>query len=217
MYLPNHFSAPSQAAINQLVMDNPLASLIVLANDKEHPWTVDPVPLMCDGAVAVGSSLWGHVARTNPLWQQEGQAMAVFTGPRAYISPNAYAAKKEHHRVVPTYNYATVQVSGQMRAHHDPLLKREVVESLTNAFESNQPKPWAVSDAPVDYLEKMIAAIVVVEIKITDLQAKWKVSQNRSRADQEGVYLDLSQRETTGEEAAMAAIIHQNIHSKPNE
>jgi len=217
MYLPNHFSAPSQAAIDQLVIDSPLASLIVLSADNEQPWTVDPVPLMCDGAVAVGSSLWGHVARANPLWQSAGPAMAVFTGPRAYVSPNAYAAKQEHHRVVPTYNYATVQAFGQMQAHHDPLLIREVVERLTNAFERSQPKPWSVSDAPPDYLEKMIAAIVVVELKITRLQAKWKVSQNRSTADQEGVLRDLSQRQGVGEEGAMAEIIRHNLQSKPTE
>jgi transcriptional regulator len=217
MYLPNHFSAPSQAAINQLVTDSPLASLIVLSADSEQPWTVDPVPLMCDGAVAAGSSLWGHVARANPLWQSAGRAMAVFTGPRAYVSPNAYAAKQQHHRVVPTYNYATVQAFGLMQAHHDPLLIREVVERLTNAFERSQPKPWSVSDAPADYLEKMIAAIVVVELKITHLQAKWKVSQNRSTADQEGVLRDLSQRQTVGEDGAIAEIIRHNLQAKPTE
>ena len=137
--------------------------------------------------------------------------LAVFQGPHAYVSPNWYPSKREHHRVVPTYNYVTVHVSGTLVASQDPAVKRRVVEALTARMESAQPAPWKVADAPADYLEGMLAAIVAIELRIDRVQAKWKASQNRSADDRAGVAQALA-RETQPDAARqMGALIERGL------
>lgn len=211
MYLPTHFQAPSQTAIDQLVIDYPLATLVVVCSGEVVPWAADPVPMLCQGSLVRGASLWGHVAKANPLWRNEGPATAVFTGPRAYVSPNAYPSKRMHHKVVPTYNYATVQASGRLVCHHDPETKRAMVQRLTDTFERDQPAPWSVSDAPLDYIDMMVAAIVVVELQVQQVQAKWKASQNRSVQDQTGVAAALFAQSAPSDAAAMAGLIQSQL------
>lgn len=185
MYLPKHFAAPSQEAIESLVRAYPLAQLVTV--DQSGQWLCNPIPLLVRGTLQTGSSLIGHVARANPLWQYEGSVLAVFAGPQAYITPNAYPSKAEHHRVVPTYNYATVQVRGQLRAHDDSSVTHDVVSELTDFAEQSQPKPWSVSDAPDEFVQANLRAIVAIEIRIDSVTAKFKLSQNRNAADQAGV------------------------------
>lgn len=216
MYLPSHFQAPSQAAVDQLVAQYPLATLIVANPDQTLPWIADPLPMICEGPVVVSSSLWGHVAKANPLWQHAGPATAVFTGARAYISPNAYPSKQQHHKVVPTYNYAIVQASGRLLAHHEDSVKRRVVARLTDLFERQSQAPWSVDDAPADYLEMMINAIVVVELQIEVIQAKWKVSQNRSVQDQHGVVAALKAQVGTSDATEMATLVLNQIPPQSN-
>jgi transcriptional regulator len=145
-----------------------------------------PLPLLYEPSPEGLGSLVGHVARANRQWSKSSsdvEALAIFTGPNAYISPNWYPSKAEHGKVVPTWNYETVHVRGSFVAHDDPVWTRALVTRLTERHESQFDRPWAVTDAPADYLESMVKAIVGIEVKITSIQAKRKLSQNRPPAD----------------------------------
>lgn len=185
MYLPSHFAQTDPAALHALIREQPLATLIVPT--PEGP-TADLVPLELDLADDGRATLRGHVARANPLWLQAGATvLAVFHGPQAYVSPGWYASKREHGKVVPTWNYTLVQARGVLRAVDDAPWLRQLVGRLTTHHEATQAAPWAVDDAPADFVQQMLRAIVGIEIAVETLQGKWKVSQNRSRADRDGV------------------------------
>lgn len=185
MYLPKHFEQPDPAALIALMRERPLATLVIAAPDGP---TADLIPLEYVADAGPHGTLRGHVARANPLWQHAGaQALAVFTGPEAYISPGWYPSKREHGKVVPTWNYTMVQARGTLRAHDDAPWLRALVGRLTDRHEATQPAPWTVGDAPDDYVQQMLRAIVGIEIELASLVGKWKVSQNRSAADREGV------------------------------
>ncbi|MCD8517404.1 MAG: FMN-binding negative transcriptional regulator [Burkholderiaceae bacterium] len=213
MYLPKHFAAPSQEAIESLVRDYPLAQVVTV--DQQGQWVCNPVPLLVRGALQTGSSLIGHVARANSLWQHAGPVLAIFTGPQVYITPNAYPGKAEHHRVVPTYNYATVQVRGQLLAHDEPSAMLDAVSELTDFAEQTQPHAWSVSDAPDDFVQANLRAIVAIEIRIDSVTAKFKLSQNRNAADQAGVRDYLAGISKDGDAAAMLKIM-QNSNPRKN-
>jgi transcriptional regulator len=196
MYLPAHFEQHDRAALHALMRERPLATLVVAT--PEGP-TADLIPLMLsDDAL----SLQGHVARANPLWRHADGApvLAVFSGPEAYVSPGWYASKREHGKVVPTWNYTMVQARGTLRAVPDAPWLRALVVRLTAHHEASQAAPWAVDDAPEDYVQQMLRAIVGIEITLESLRGKWKVSQNRSAADRAGVAAGLR-------DAAMAALV----------
>lgn len=185
MYLPKHFEQPDPAALIALMRERPLATLVIAAPDGP---TADLIPLEYVADAGPHGTLRGHVARANPLWKQAGaQALAVFTGPEAYISPGWYPSKREHGKVVPTWNYTMVQARGTLRVHDDAPWLRALVGRLTDRHEATQPAPWTVGDAPDDYVQQMLRAIVGIEIELASLVGKWKVSQNRSAADREGV------------------------------
>jgi transcriptional regulator len=185
MYLPRHFEQSDQATLEALMRDHPLATLVVATPDGP---TADLIPLEFHAGVGAQGTLRGHVARANPLWRHAGAAaLAVFQGPQAYVSPNWYPSKREHGKVVPTWNYTMVQARGALRTVDDAPWLRALVGRLTERHESTQPAPWAVSDAPDDYVLQMLRAIVGIEIELTSLLGKWKVSQNRSQADRQGV------------------------------
>ena len=213
MYLPAHFEQSDPQAIADAIAQNPLATLVT--RDGED-LVADHVPLLLEGSPAAGGRLIGHGAIANDLWRRAGEGarvLAVFQGPHAYVSPNWYPSKREHHRVVPTYNYVTVQVNGTLHASQDPAVKRRAVEALTARMESTQPAPWKVADAPPDYLETMLAAIVAIELRVDRVQAKWKVSQNRSADDRAGVAEALA-RETQPDTARqMGALIERGLFS----
>ena len=206
MYLPKHFAAPSDQAIDALVRDYPLAQLVTA--DAQGQWACNPIPLLARGRLEAGSTLTGHVARANPMWQHQGPVLAIFTGPQAYITPNAYPGKAELHKVVPTYNYATVQVRGQLVAHDDVDHKLDAVSALTEFAEQTQPEPWSVSDAPAAFVQANLQAIVAIEIRIESVTAKFKLSQNRNAADQAGVKEYLSQRAMDDDAAAMLKLMN---------
>jgi len=205
MYLPKHFSSSSPEAVQWLVRHYPLAQLMRL--DELGHLACDPIPLLAREPLQTGSSLVGHVARANPLWRQEGPVLAVFTGPQAYVSPNAYPSKAEHHRVVPTYNYATVQVHGRLVAHDDTDKTLAIVRQLTEVAEQAEPQPWSVDDAPTDFVRANLRAIVGIEIVVESVVAKFKLSQNRSAADHAGVLDYLAGQTTDSEAAAMLKIM----------
>lgn len=192
MYLPKHFEQHEPGAIAALVREQPLAMIVRHGNTGLD---ADPIPLLFDAADgaddtagALRGTLRGHVARANPLWRDahERDVLAIFQGPQAYVSPGWYPSKREHGKAVPTWNYAVVQMHGRLRAVDDPAWLRAFVTRLTDANESHRAARWHVSDAPPDYLDQMLRAIVGLEIEVTRVVAKWKVSQNRSAADREG-------------------------------
>ncbi|HNK18807.1 MAG TPA: FMN-binding negative transcriptional regulator [Piscinibacter sp.] len=186
MYLPSHFEENRDAVMHALVRAHPFGLLIT--REGEEP-CADAVPFLIDAARGPHGTLVAHVARANPLWRHaQGQrVLVVFQGPQAYVSPSAYPSKAEHGKVVPTWNYVMVQARGTLRASEDARELHGIVSRLTDTHEAGRAAPWAVGDAPADYIEKMLGAIVAIEIPIATLVGKWKVSQNRSAADREGV------------------------------
>jgi transcriptional regulator len=198
MYQPTHFQQTDTAELQALMRQYPLATLVVHTADG---LSADPVPLLYDEPSPGRGRLRGHVARANPLWQRAGSgidALAVFTGPQAYVSPSWYAAKQAHGKVVPTWNYATVQAEGRLRAVEDAAWLRELLQALTHAHEQAMPQPWQIADAPSDYIERMLQAIVGIELQVERLQGKWKLSQNRDVQDRQGVIRGLQAQPGAG-------------------
>ena len=192
MYLPKHFEQTDPAALQALMRMHPLATLVTVGPDGP---TADHVPLEFDATTGPQGSLRGHVARANPLWTQAAgtQVLAVFTGPQAYVSPSHYPSKALTHKVVPTWNYAVVHAHGLLQAVEDAPWLHALVSRLTGQQEAPRSQPWAVSDAPTDYVQPMLRAIVGIEISVQQLVGKWKLSQNRSAEDKAGVLQGLTQ------------------------
>jgi transcriptional regulator len=171
------------------------------------------IPFVFADSGSAAGTLHGHIARANPLWREgvrDAAALVIFQGPNSFISPSWYPSKRENARVVPTWNYAVVHVHGVLRFVDDPGWVRSHVEALTREHEGKQDPPWAVTDAPADFVEKMVAAVVGIEISITKLVGKWKVSQNRSISDRVGV-VEALEREATPSGAAIAALIRETL------
>ena len=193
MYLPKHFEETRPEALHELIRAHPLGMLVTL---NAAGLQANSVPFILDADPAGGPGiLRAHVARANPLWREtrgDVEALVVFQGPQAYISPGWYASKAEHGKVVPTWNYVTVQARGTLRAVDDAQWLRAFVTRLTTKHEAVQAQPWAVTDAPADYIDTMLRAIVGIEIPLTALTGKWKVSQNRPAADRAGVVAGLN-------------------------
>ena len=183
MYLPRHFEQNDPQALAGLMHAHPLATLVVAGPDG---LSADHVPLLWDPEARL---LHGHVARANPLAHAAPgtPVLAVFQGSDAYVSPAWYASKAEHGKVVPTWNYAVVHARGTLRPIDDAAWLRTFLGRLTERHESTRAKPWAIGDAPADYIEQTLRAIVGIEIAVDTLAGKWKVSQNRSAADRAGV------------------------------
>ena len=209
-YLPPHFEENDPATLHALVRAYPLATWIV---QHEGQLLVNHIPMLVDPDRGENGTLVGHVARANPVWQAlaaGAQSVAVFTGPQAYVSPNWYPSKHAHGKAVPTWNYATVHAHGVPRAFEDPARVLDVVTRLTQTHEAGQALPWQVSDAPTDFISNLLRVIVGVEMPVQRWVGKWKVSQNRPVADQQGVAAGL--RGQAGEAAVhMAALVQQRI------
>jgi transcriptional regulator len=207
VYLPKHFEQQDLESLTALLKAYPLGALVT-----QHDGAVEAnhIPFLLAGDLADGGKLIGHVAKGNPVWKSvsaEQESLVIFQGPEAYISPNWYPSKQVHHQVVPTYNYAVVHVYGTLSVTHDETIKRQIVTDLTQIMERTRQSTWQVSDAPSDYLEKMLAAIVGIELIITRVQAKWKVSQNRVVADRDGVEQGLRAQGTNERDHQMSAIV----------
>jgi transcriptional regulator len=171
--------------MRSLIVAHPLAALVTPSSDglgAEH------IPMLFVESSSQ-AMLHGHVARANPVWQNvtEGsEVLAIFQGPNMYISPKSYPSKREHGKVVPTWNYLVVHARGKIHWQHDSAWLRNHVEDASVAHESRE-NPWRVSDAPADFIARMLAAIVGFEIQVTALKGKWKLSQNRTAVDRQGV------------------------------
>ena len=207
MYLPRHFALTDWPQIGAFVDGagsadlvtfdgaRPVATLLPVIWDRpRHPAPADAGAGADTGGPPDLGRLLGHLALANDQWQsaQPGaQALAIVHGPQAYISPAWYESKQRHGRVVPTWNYETVHLTGTLTVHRDPQWLRELVTRLTRRHEENRPGPWAVSDAPPEYIDGQLRAIVGVEVTVTSVEAKQKLSQNRSAADQAGAIAGL--------------------------
>ena len=187
MYMPSHFKEERVEVIHRLMHEHPLAALVILGPDGLN---ANHIPLQVHPEPAPFGTLRGHVARANPVWREfsrEVEALAVFQGPQIYVTPSWYHTKKETGKVVPTFNYLVVHAYGPLRTIDDAGWLRTFLTGLTNRFESGRAEPWKITDAPDDFIERQLRAIVGIEIPVTRLLGKWKASQNRPVADREGV------------------------------
>jgi transcriptional regulator len=210
MYTPAHFAESRPAVLHALIADHPLGALVTLGAaglDANHvPFEFDPAPT---GAAPFGT-LRAHVARANPLWRDHApdrEVLVIFQGPQTYITPSWYAASKPAHgKVVPTWNYCVVHAHGPLRVVDDPAWLHAQIGRLVARHEGARPAPWHVTDAPADFIAQQVAAIVGIEIPVTRLAGKWKVSQNRPAADRLGVAAGLA-GEPVPHGAAMARLV----------
>jgi transcriptional regulator len=187
MYQPPHFREDRLEVQHALIRAHPLGLLVT---NGRSGLIANPVPFTLDEAASPYGTLRVHLSRANPQWRDfdpEQEALVVFQGVETYITPSWYEAKREHGKVVPTWNYAIVQAYGRMRVMDDPDWLLEQITALTGTQESARQEPWAVSDAPASFVAAQLKGIVGIEIEITRIEGKWKVSQNRSEADRQGV------------------------------
>jgi transcriptional regulator len=216
MYQPAHFAENDADTLLALMKAYPLATLV----RGGAALAADILPLEVERA-GDGWRITGHVARANPLWREaDGQpVLLLFQGPQAYVSPNWYPSKAVHGKAVPTWNYTLVQAHGTLRAIQDPAWLHALVTRLTQRHEDGRTLPWHVSDAPADYLDAMLEAIVGIEIEVTQVEGKFKLSQNRSADDQAGVVLGLAADATQNRQPAAEALAQamQAVGHRPRE
>jgi transcriptional regulator len=185
MYLPKHFSVEDPAILAQLISEYPLATIV--ANLDSH-FEINHLPLMLS---ADNTKLYGHVARMNPLTKVASSSntsvTAIFNGPNGYVTPAWYPSKKESGKVVPTWNYAAVHAEGSIKLIEDPKWLRAHVSQMTDIHEPTYQSTWKLDDAPEEYVQTMLKAIVGIEIDIKSLVGKFKLSQNRPAQDYDAV------------------------------
>lgn len=205
MYLPAHFEESRSEVLHALLRAQPFATLVTQGADGV---TADHLPLHLEPGVGPCGALQGHVARANPLWQQaaDSEVLAIFHGPQAYVTPSWYPSKREHGKAVPTWNYVVVHARGRLRAIDDAAWLRRQLEALVARHEAGFAEPWQIADAPSDYIDRMLTAIVGIEIAITSLVGKWKISQNQPAANRAGVVAGLRER-GTADALAMAELV----------
>lgn len=187
MYIPNHFTETRPEELARIMRAYPLG---ILVTQSELGLDANHIPFEYESDPQTPGKLIAHVARANPLWQQcpsGTKVLVVFRGADAYISPNWYPSKREAHRQVPTWNYEVVHAHGVMTVLEDERFLRRVVSRLTQRHEATEPKPWKMGDAPPDYIDGMLKSIVGIEIEITSITGKVKLSQNKDERDRMGV------------------------------
>lgn len=201
MYIPSQFDEKRPEALHGLVREHPLGTLVTLGASGLN---ANHIPFELDAGADGQGVLRAHIARANPLWQEfasEVEALVVFQGAQTYISPGWYPTKQEDGRAVPTYNYMVVHAYGPLKVIDDAQWIRAQLERLSGRHEAGQAHPWKIADAPRDYIDKLLRAIVGIEIPITRLMGKWKVSQNQPAVNREGVERGLREQ---GGDAAIA-------------
>ena len=211
MYTPASFREERLEVLHGLMAAHPLGALVRLGDDglcADHV----PFEIAAPTPEAPFGTLRAHVARANPLWRAAGaDCMVIFQGPHAYITPAWYAEKQRSGKEVPTFNYAVVHAHGPLLAIEDAAWLLGLVERLTARHEADQAAPWRVSDAPADYIGKLLKAIVGIEIPLTRLTGKWKLGQNRSLADQATMAHGLALDHQPGAAQALGALIAANV------
>ena len=183
MYLPTHFAETRPEELSRIIRDHPLGALVTHGTsglDADH------LPFEFDPDVGTHGLLSAHVARANPLWQRcptGTPVMVIFGGAQAYISPSWYPSKHEAHRQVPTWNYEVVHAHGVLTVHDDERFARGIIARLTRRHEAAEPKPWKMGDSAPEYIDSMVRNIVGIEIAVTSLVGKAKLSQNKESRD----------------------------------
>jgi len=196
MFLPDAFREDDPGRMHDAIE---ACGLGLLVAQDGIGFEASPVPMLLDRADGPHGTLLGHLARANPMVRLAGvrlagplPSLAAFMGPNAYVSPSFYKSKQVHGRVVPTWNYVSVHAHGELEFNADSAFLRAIVERLTVRHEAGRQHPWAVADAPEDYIRVQLAAIVGFRLRINRLEGKVKMSQNRAPADREGVAIGLA-------------------------
>jgi transcriptional regulator len=203
VYIPPHFNEERVDVLHQLIREHGLATLVTYGPSGLIASHVPLVLDTSDSSVAYGT-LRGHLSRANQQWRDyspEVAALAIFAGPQHYITPSWYPAKAEHGKVVPTWNYIVVHAYGRLETYDDRESLLANVVALTTHHEASRPEPWKVSDAPASYIDAQLKGIIGISLRIDRLEGKWKISQNRSAADQASVAAALRE---SGSDASVA-------------
>lgn len=208
MYVPKHFAA-SNDVVRELLSNQGAADLITTGDDG---LAATVVPFIFDPDEGENGALHGHIARANSHWRLtvNGEALVIVRGPDTYVSPSWYPSKAENERVVPTWNYSVLHVRGRLEWHHEPAWIESLVQRLTDKHEQalGAQEPWRVDDAPKSFIDKQLRAVVGVSIEITSVEAKMKMSQNRSQSDAAGVVTGLA---SSGRTAVAEAVRSANL------
>ena len=194
MYMPQHFAETRPEVIHRIIREHPLGTLVTQGADGLD---ADHIPFEFEPAEGTHGVLLAHVARANPLWQRcptGSQVMVVFRGAQAYISPNWYPSKHEAHRQVPTWNYEVVHAHGKLTVHDDERFVRGIVARLTRRHEAAEPRPWKIGDSSPEFIDSMLRNIVGIDIAVTSLACKVKLSQNKEARDRQGAAEQLEAR-----------------------
>jgi transcriptional regulator len=209
VYVPKHSEETRVDVLHSLIKSHPFAALVTVGADG---LVVNHVPFLVDATRGEFGTLRAHVARANPVWQQisTAESVVIFQGPQAYISPTWYPSKHEHGKAVPTWGYAVVHAHGIPRVIEDASWLLNLVTELSAVHESTQVLPWKVSDAPKEYIDRLVERIVGIEIPIARLVGKWKLDQSRPKPDKLGVVAGLISR-NTDDSRAVATLIRQTL------
>jgi transcriptional regulator len=203
MYIPAHFAETRPEELQRIMRAHPLGTLVThgaAGLDADH------IPFEFDASAGPMGKLIAHVARANPLWQRcptGTPVMVVFRGAEGYISPNWYPSKHEEHRQVPTWNYEVVHAHGTLTVHDDERSVRGIVARLTRRKEAAEPKPWKMTDSAPEFIDSLLQHIVGIEVTLTSLVGKVKLSQNKAARDRAGAATTLSERGHDGLARAM--------------
>ncbi|MBI1891132.1 MAG: FMN-binding negative transcriptional regulator [Burkholderiales bacterium] len=211
MYIPKPHEETRLDVLHELMRAHPLGCLVTLS---ESGLVANHIPFVLDISSSELGVLKGHVARANPLWKEfsaSTESLVVFQGPEGYVSPTWYPTKHQTGKAVPTWNYAVVHAYGLPRAIEDAEWLLSLVSELSDIHEASQQLPWKVSDAPKDFTERLLEMIVGIEIPISRIEGKWKVSQNRPKADRLGVAAGLEAQENDAARE-MAAMVMQSLN-----
>jgi transcriptional regulator len=203
MYLPPQFKEEDVPTLHAAIREARVASFVTLGASGI---VASHIPMMVDPTPGPYGTLRGHIARANPQWRDVvagSEALAIFLGPNAYVTPSYYATKRETGKVVPTWNYVAIHAYGTAEFIDDPEWLRALVTELTRTHEAGRAAPWAVSDAPPDFVAGMLRSIVGIKLPIARLEGKWKMSQNRPAVDHPGIVAGLAE----DGEAAVSEIV----------
>jgi transcriptional regulator len=203
MYVPAHFGEDRVPTLHAAIREIGFGMLVTLGDDG---LSASHVPMLIDTEPGPFGTLSGHLARPNPQWRTvkyDTAALAVFLGPNAYISPSWYETKKQSGKVVPTWNYVAIHARGRLRFFDNRESLRHIVTRLTEKYEQSRAEPWQVTDAPADYVDAMLKAIIGFELTIEQLDGKWKMSQNQPIENRAGVVEGLTQE---GDDALAALV-----------
>jgi len=206
------FQETNREVLHQLIRSHPLGTWVCNDNGELD---INHIPFLLEVEAGGYGTLKGHVAKANPIWKMlasQTSSVVVFQGAQAYITPSWYASKQEHQKVVPTWNYAVVHAHGIAQAVNDQTWLLDHLNALTDAQEHEYTQPWKVSDAPDNFIERMLNGIIGIEIPISKLVGAWKTSQNKQQADKEGVINGLKSKDDS-QSTLMASYITQHIES----